>query len=1140
MEPPMNCSSRVYLYVLIILLHFLTHPFAEVCKLVYTGIPEDLNDSIIQIPSEAVMMSENILVGIPGVITGDSIIAYETPSIFFVIDHSGSMSTSNNPKDRWGNRFTVTRQLLDTINEIYPNAEIGISVFGSNLYFDPIDDSSIIDEVTGLYSNYYDGGYLKLLKLDSTYDSEVGTMSGYDLLCHYLETDTVGFFSKYVELKYEPSTNDLKNNSTNITAGFDAVKSAYKNSSAQKKNQYVIFFSDGEARAPSKNDTVMNAFKDGDSVPTTFTIYFTADSTIPDQIDTMTQNIKNNNYSENNIYTNAWSFDNTGSDTLKNFILSNIFSIISTKTISTPIDISVNGKIPDTSIVNDSTTLYKFSSTFPFTGVENDFHYEIIYSLYTDSIIGDNDTIKSEKLDTTISDFTLELAEGAELPDNFDLLCWDRFIEFYYQGQKIEYANETMDSIEIRFIPKEISMLYEYEDIEINLETLDPGNKDIEKISMNQPAEYFTIKAAISMGDAIKNDKMIQVKETDTIIAIFRNDYLPLDTLRASLPFRLSNLISMDEASCFDNDANGYADSIFIKISGKDLNGNSNDLDQIISHITLPSVRDFEIASGKIYGNGIALKVNENSGNINTSTKGEKISIDKFILNGGGLFSSGTVSVKDCMAPVIVSASAIQYESEDMIDTLIVSYSESINGISSLNPSYFLNANSLNNYDVNINTLDFKNNNSRVIFEIESIVDSDMINNGDSIWINWNGDNIGDQCSYANYQRNERNVKRPINTIYSEMPYIIDYAVYFDNNADGFADSIFISVENKNTSKLENELDELISNVKLPSFRNFSISKIDLYSNGFGLTVLEGNSSPNTSTINDTIIVEKIVLTEGSVITARTLPVIDKMAPVIVSALAIQYEDDDEIDSLSITYSEKINEIDNREPSLFCRPLEQSNFSVELELINVNNNIKNVLFSIYNISGASMILEGDSIWINWNDECVSDILNEPNYQLNRKNIRQPIEVVYHQQPIDIDISVVSPINFKDLDNSNLIPDHIVNILNEKNLEKLKQDNDEIHGMIIKTDLKSEIKTDVKLVGEFTLYDYLGNTLVNKVEMSFNDDDNSLYYVWNGKNENGRLVGSGTYLGLFEISTDPEGSLSGKKDFSFKKFILVKD
>ncbi len=1142
----MNIQNRVFLYAVVIAFIIISFPNAEVCKLIYTGLPEDINDSTLTIPSEAVMMSENILVGIPGIISDDSIITYETPSIFFVIDHSGSMFKTSKPKDRWGNRFDVTSQLIDTINKIYPEAEIGISVFGSNLYFDQADDSGIINEVIGYNSDHYDGGYLKLLKLDSTYESDtLGIKSGYEILKYYLETDTLEYKSgfttkKYLGLRYLPSNGDLTETSTNITAGFDAVKEAYKKSSSKKENQYVIFISDGEASAPSKDSTVMNAFKEGDSVPTTFTIYFTDKDEIPGQIDTMTQHIKDNKYSENNIYSNAWSFDNTDSDTLMEFILSNIFSVINTKTVSKPIDIVVNGEKPDTAIANDSTTIYKFSKTFPFLGAKNDFHYEIIYSLYTDSITGDNDTIKSEKLDTTISDFTLELSEGAELPENFDLLCWDRFIEFYYNDQKIEVANETMDSIEIRFIPKELTMFYEYSGVSLNIETTDPNSLDKEKMGMNKPAEYFSLNAALSLATTSTGDGIVQLNETDTIVTIFRNEELPLDTLRAYLPFRLSSMISIDKAECFDNDANGFADSIFITISGKDMMENKSDLDQIIGHLTLPSRRNYEITKSQIFSNGIALIVKDNISTLNTSTHGESISIDKFIMNSGGMFINSTVEIEDLMAPVIVSAAAVQYESDDKSDTLVINYSESVKDIDFSNPSLFLDSKNLSHYSIDVSLMNFEDDNKRAVFEIENINDSEVINNHDSIWINWKGDYVGDRNSDINYQKNEKNIKRSINAVYIEMPYVLDSVVYFDNNADGHPDSIFMAVGNKNTSSLEDIKNEVVNKINFPSFRVFNITNVDVYDNGIGIKVNEGNNTLNTSTIKDTIVIDEVTLTNGQQFSHKKIVAIDRMAPVIVSALAIQYQSDSIPDSLQVTYSEQVNKVNYKEPSLFYSLTNDFEYSVELNYLNNYNDDKSVLFNIKQIKDVEAISNGDSIWINWEGDYVSDKLSDPNFQLNSENIHQPINAIIHKEPIDITISVVSPIDFKDLNDKNIIPDFIINILDEENKDELVQDNGDFKGMIIKTDLKTEIDNVVKLKGEFTLYDYLGNPLVKNASMSFSEGDNSLYYVWNGKNKNGRLVGSGTYLGLFKIYTDAENGLDKRREFNFKQFILVKE
>ncbi len=245
------------------------------------------------------------------------------PSIFFLIDHSGSMfnNTGGVPAtDQWRYRFIVTRNFIDSVKVLCPDAEIGIAVFRQFLYFDPVDDDRFVK-----CPEQDSGAYLPLFKLDSTYVPD-GKM-GYQILQDYLETDTVNTgISPYVDLTYVPTNTATNSVSTNINAAFNAARHAMLSSSYPKDNQYIIFFSDGLATWP--NDGTQDNYVQGTGVPTTFTVFFTPDLNPPVQLVEMTNNIKNNGYSVTNPASNLWAFHNTSYDSLMNLLIKNVLGTI--------------------------------------------------------------------------------------------------------------------------------------------------------------------------------------------------------------------------------------------------------------------------------------------------------------------------------------------------------------------------------------------------------------------------------------------------------------------------------------------------------------------------------------------------------------------------------------------------------------------------------------------------------------------------------------------------------------------------------------------------------------------------------------------------------------------------------------------
>jgi hypothetical protein len=64
--------------------------------------------------------------------------------------------------------------------------------------------------------------------------------------------------------------------------------------------------------------------------------------------------------------------------------------------------------------------------------------------------------------------------------------------------------------------------------------------------------------------------------------------------------------------------------------------------------------------------------------------------------------------------------------------------------------------------------------------------------------------------------------------------------------------------------------------------------------------------------------------------------------------------------------------------------------------------------------------------------------------------------------------------------------------------------------------------EFKLKGEITILDPVGNRVIEKRNMGWDEEKKRLIFVWNLKNSNGRAVGTGMYVCLFEIEETTEG------------------
>ncbi len=1101
----------------------------KVCKFTYIGVPENLNNDTLVLPSDShvVAMSEYIHVGTPM----DSILEWEQNSIVFIIDNSGSMQNYMG-NDQWGSRFTVTNDLIDTIYNINPKTEVGLVIFGTHLYFDPNDDNLFVN-----CPAWDTGSYIPLLQLDATYNGQ----TGYEILKQYLATDTVdpGSF-EWVDLEYQPSDFMLSQRSTNIYAGFEAAKHGMLSSTFAEERHFNIFFSDGEATYPM-GGPLMNAFIEGKDCPTTFTVYFTQLSTAPQSLTDMTANIQTNGYSSSNSLSDLWTIE-TDYDTLMSLLMENVIGqIMGALKTAKPVKLTVNNT--DISTVWDDTG-FAFDKLFELLGVYTDFNFIIDYEVYKDSVTSTGDTIQIKIMDTThVIDFTVNLENGVSVPDSVALTWWGRRLEFFHGDTLLSLIDETMDTLEIRFTEYEVDTTYGYEDVSIIITHSNGSTQDEETFKLNDQGGYLSFKFPRSVGDPTPGDGILQHQSPDDIIAIFRNKDLVLDTLRISTPYMLSGVLMVHEGIYFDNNADGYIDSIAIGILGTKIKEN---VDELMDNIKLPDFRNFDVLSYNAFSGGIGVIVKEGMAVMpRTYVTDEDILVvtDTVILSQGGMLIPSTVHIIDSVAPVINSASLIDSLKITGRDELTITFSETVELITGDIPFKFFQVNGAVKYDAELSVI--SQNGDIGVFEVESLIGVASIQDGDSIRINWTlGDNVFD--SLRNNQDNPENVRREIDVTLIKVILSVKKGIYFDNNADGFVDSVFVEISGE---KIQENADGLIDAMTLPDFRNFEIKNYNAADNGIGIYVDEKASIPTTYvTDEDYIFIAYSILPQGGVVMADTVPVIDSVAPVIHwkpgSAILIDYKDPLQADTLAVLFSEPIEKINHQEPFYFLDISDNNKvFTAELKVIKQYVDI--VHFEVTGINNnVTSMQDGDSIWIHEGDR-VSD--NVTNYQNNKKNIRRKLTVETKLTPFDLTPVSITPLDLGDINNIQGIPDVIIDILMDQNifddLQLEQNENGDWIGMILQV-IPDDIELlleDFELEGYISILDAVGNHVIKEKKMAFDKKTKSLLYVWNGRNSNGRYVGKGAYLAVFKIIPYPEGKDGEKSPVQFKKILIgVKD
>lgn len=801
----------------------------EACKFNYTGAPEELNGQQVIVNEKFVAMAESIHVFNP--VDSENIV--NSPSIFFLIDHSSSMYTGSQ-KDRWGERFIVTQKVIDTIFGEFPKAEIGVGVFTEQLYFRKANDpTGRLTQCPG-----QTGSYIPLFRLDSSYAPDSKT--GYTILSEWLDT-AVHLYnsSQFVDLEYVPSPNwpDSGNPNTNITAGFAAAKHAMLKSSYPKDRQYILFFSDGEPFPLTMPDAW--DFVAGDSVPTTFTIYFTEQSTAPESLVVMTNNIMTNGYSSKNDSSKIWAFDNIN-NSLLNFVMTHVFDIFTAGSVGKPKTIKINNSTNGN--YDPNTNTFNFANLFPLEGVITNFNYEIVYTIRKDTVDSQGNIITIERDETSNVQFNAVVQDGApDLPDTFDVRCWERGLGYHNTGgTEITSADERNQSIEIRFSFDPGDAGYVYTNAKVELTHFYGNPKDVETVTLtqiNSTTYGFTFQRTVDSLFPVSNNGVLQHYAEDSIIAVFRNSEstpLPLDTVRIAIPFKHNGIVELDEALFYDKEwggntgADGYVDYIELKMKTTMPNGIKDaQLNDLKNLIVLPSGRGFTNAVYSLLDSvTIKIDVDEDMSRpprtYTNSNDAVKINSGILLSSGGEVVTEKTVTATDKVAPVIrwedsnpttitqYSAILKKYVGDiTRKDTLYVNFSENIKKIKNVGAQaiFIYKAKGTNqNYSANLTLNTTADTASTMEFTVDSIFNgADSISSGDSIWISFASDRVSDVVS--NFQRTD-NIHRRIfvdTTIIEkdiDITVVINAITPFDisdpNNIDPIPNDVQIIIDNSN------------------------------------------------------------------------------------------------------------------------------------------------------------------------------------------------------------------------------------------------------------------------------------------------------------------------------------------------------
>jgi hypothetical protein len=1084
----------------------------EVSKFRYQGIPEDLNTKTVLFPDGVVAMNEHVRVSN----SLDSSSQQGASAVMFVIDNSGSM-VQNQCNDFDGARFTVTRALLDTLNRKNPNIMVGVVVYESWLLFRPGEDV-VFAECPDIK-----GAYIKPIKLNGIYNNR----TGFQILAKYLETQKA--WMGYTELKYKNDEGSM----TCINNAFTAAKHGLANCGLPKNRQFIIFLSDGIANDPGIYPDV-NEYVKGTGTPTSFTVFLQWDvGPTPQQLLDMTNNIKVNGYSIANPQSDIWSVK-TSFATLMSLLMKNvILKIVNTLIIFTPNNLTIGS----TTVTNWDGTGFQFGKLFPLVGRQTDFGYTIKYSVMKDSITPNGDTIHIPMKDTIhVIKYTAEIRTGVPTPDKFNLTKWGRKMGFYYQNTQVDLLDETMKTVELRFTKYKVDTLYNYTGVKVDITSVKGGDK--ETYTLTDKPDYLSVTFPLVTAVAQKDDGALQHESIDSIVAVFRNPELPLDTLRTAVLFNGSVIFQVKSAVYFDRTADGHVDEMFIGITGNRLEKVVAD---IVKAITLPAIRQLDKETPTLVPGGIKFPVKENAVAICTYILPEDfVEVkDTVKLPEDCVLAPCKVVISDSVAPVIMAATLIDSVKPTGKDELIVDFSEDIKGGAAAKPFVFIKQGANTDFG---GVLEPKTGSGKTWnWFITSLDGGNTIVENDSLRISEKSDVlIAD--NQTNAQINPANLKRPIKVKKVPDGIIISSAVYYDENADGKVDRINIRWSQK-VGVIPAA--QITGKLLLPGVRSFTVQNGTVLEDGIVLTAFEGSTTINTAVAPDenVSVTDTIVFSPLYRVVPSSAAVTDSVAPVILQEAVFKYsalkslqngqivEEKTGQDSLFVTFSEGIKPIVKDQPFRFLRSSDGKKYDAVMQVLSQPPQSKDAIFWVKSIQGVENIVENDSLNIfeYQGSINVADLIG--NNQSNPANIKRNIKVIKNirwnlpELQFVLRATIAYPQQKYVINESNFT---MTTWPEETRAAFTRVKNQDSGYMIISIAphdqfRKNFTKYDSLEVKDLSIYDALGNVILSGGKMGFSPDNmqenpvrSRLLYFWDCGNRTGRRVGTGELVAFATV------------------------
>ncbi len=1003
----------------------------------------------------------------------------DTISLFIIIDQSASMSIMD-PESK---RYSIAGEIIDTIHKHSPASEIGMAVFSNKLMHN-FETDSFFNQLDNSQVNGWNDSYIPLTRLDS----QVGSVSAVEKLKWAIElSDTAidpGNNKKLVNAYYESSgRQQAYNGGTDISIAFEAAVEAFKSATYEKKRQFIVFISDGiHQLIDTERQQYARDYLAGDSVPTTYTAFFVNQGQpIPDQIDTMTLNIQNNGYSDNNYSSTVWS---TQSQEQKFFslLLNNVIGDGLKHFFSSPVSMIING---DSATIFDDTFAYYETPLVPLNA-HSPTTMNVTYTWHWEAPINKDVT----------KEYTVVIRHSnVGTPDLESVDCWNRGkIKFYYYGNEIIAAGATHTLVEVRFFPPDSG---NYPPIAGTVDLILTNNNasDMLTVTLNKDitGTYYSTTFPRQYAPPNLTDGILQNSNNDSIRAIYRNPIIPIDTLRYAINVLPFLDLSVKKVYYLDKNANGYPDSVRIEQGGGRVLS-VEDCAVLKPYISFSTPRQIAAQSVIPLIHGFDVGINEEPGTVpNTGLyNDERINIicNNITLPSGTVFPYTDTTIADSMAPVIVRADYYDLANPVKIDTLRVIFSEDVRTITNTEPFKFNRSPTIPEYKLRLAYI--RTDSNVVVFAVINLTGQTYPQKGDSIWIN-EAANVSDPVN--NRQYNPGNIRRLLNYY---LVISIESATYLDTSSvkDGLIDVITVKTDAVPDQALRTAL---LNTITLPDYRDLTVTGNSATDSGFAILVSQpqtGTPVTNIDPEKDSMWVTLTSSTTNCIIFGTQTIINDGVATVINVAVfgpkfvtqgtAVEY------DTLEITFSEPVKSppyIINK-PFLFKYVSGVQIYTMVLQPLMSDSSGQAQTFLV--LSSEKPYPEiGDPVWI----DTAAFIYDLAGNVQNKNN--RPVPLIVKPRNFDIIVTVApNPGDF----------DQIITI-----------DNIQKQGILVKVDIIGGWSPYVTMEALLYVFDAVGNT-ISKVTGIPSSDKKSFYFIWDGVNQYDRIVAEGTYLGHVTIKS----------------------